>query len=51
MYALLYGRYPTDGESEAMLKFLEKAGDVPREQRWIHLCQAAIASNDFLYVR
>jgi len=47
----LYGRPATASECESMLRFVAQADAEHRAERWVHLCQAAIASNDFLFVR
>jgi hypothetical protein len=51
LHLQVYGRYPTDQETAAMLVFLERGGEAAKSQRWNHLCQVALAANDFLYVR
>ena len=52
LHLALYGRHPTDQECAAMLTFLNRGdGANQKVQRWNYLCQAALAANDFLFVR
>lgn len=58
-YTIALARPPTDAETRAALAFLDRdtaalttAGDpAPRTAAWSRLCQALLASNDFLYLR
>ena len=49
VYAMLYGRPPTDGERADSREFLQNA-DKP-ERAWGLLCQALYAANEFIYLR
>jgi hypothetical protein len=55
-FRLAFGRTPTDEERAAALRFLDEqprrhAGRTDAVERsWIDLCQALLASNEFLYV-
>lgn len=51
LHLRLYGRYPTANEATAMLAFVDRGGVENRGERWTYLCQAALAANDFLFVR
>ena len=51
LHVAIYGRHPSDAEVAAMLGFLNRASEEERSQRWSYLCQAALAANDFLFVR
>lgn len=51
LHLALYGRYPTEAEATAMLAFVDRGGAENKGERWTYLCQAALAANDFLFVR
>jgi len=51
LHLQVYGRYPTDQETAAMLAFVQRGGGDVKGDRWNYLCQVALAANDFLYVR
>lgn len=51
LHLALYGREPTKQETAAMLAFIQRVAAESRAERWNYLCQAAIAANDFLFVR
>lgn len=51
LHLALYGRNPTKQEAAVMLAFIQRVGAESRAERWNYLCQAAIAANDFLFVR
>jgi len=51
LHVAIYGRHPSEAEAAAMLGFLNRASEKEKSQRWSYLCQAALAANDFLFVR
>jgi mono/diheme cytochrome c family protein/cytochrome c553 len=50
LHLILYGRYASENERTSMLQFLDRDGE-QKSIRWAYLCQAALASNDFMFVR
>ena len=48
LYWQAYGRGPTSAESQRALRFLEQP---QASQAWTSLCQAILASNEFVYLR
>ncbi len=59
LYARVYGRVPTGGETARAAEFLARAVEAQpsaateeaRRRAWQALCQAALMSNEFLHVR
>ena len=50
LYANVYSRKPTSGESERAVSFINEFSQ-ERQDRWQALCQTLVASNEFLYLR
>jgi hypothetical protein len=61
MYAIAYGRPPSDGETAANQSFLvevdrslapkEADADKRRRRSWSILCHVVVAANEFIYVK
>ncbi len=51
LWRRLYAHPPVSEDREAALTFLKQNAAVDELQRWTWLCQSALASNDFAFVR